>query len=279
MTNPHTVPSIRMNSQTTIPQLGFGVYLLEPSKTQGATEEALELGYRHIDTASIYGNESEVGAAIAASGVNRDELFITSKLWNSDQGTSTTGAAFDRSLDKLGLGYVDLYLIHWPAPALSKVGETWAVLERLFDEGRTRAIGVSNFRPIDLEQLIAKSSIVPAVNQIELHPLFQQRELQEENRKHGILTQAWGPLGQGLYDLSSLTSVSDCATEYGKTPQQVVLRWHVQEQRVVFPKSAHRPRLAENFDIFDFELTPEQIAAISQEDKGQRGGPDPAELN
>jgi len=270
-----TVPTITLNDGTSIPQVGFGVFLVEPDDTQRIVSDALDAGYRHIDTAAIYGNEIGVGRAIETSGIPRDELYITTKLWNSDQGTQSAFDAMDLSLEKLGLDYVDLYLIHWPSPHRDRYLESWLTLEQLRADGKTRSIGVSNFQKAHLDRVIEGSSTVPAVNQIELHPAFAQRELSAYNRARGIHIEAWGPLGQGKYDLFSMPPVAVAAAATGKTPAQVVLRWQVQTGNIIFPKSNNAGRIAKNLDIFDFELDDDQMAAMDSLDAGRRVGANP----
>jgi 2,5-diketo-D-gluconate reductase A len=274
-----TTPTIQLNSGHPIPQLGFGVFLVDPGEAQRIVEDALEVGYRHIDTAAIYGNEEGVGRAIAASGIRREELFITTKLWNDDQGADTAHRAIDTSLKKLGLDYVDLYLIHWPTPKRDRYLESWLALEQIQASGKTRSIGVSNFQPEHLERIITGSDTVPAVNQVELHPAFQQRELRAVHAQHGIHTESWGPLGQGKYDLFGLDAIQSAARAHGVTPAQVVIRWHLQSGIIVFPKSNSRERMRKNFDVFGFELTADEMAAIDALDAGKRVGGHPDEVN
>jgi 2,5-diketo-D-gluconate reductase A len=270
-----SVPMIELNDGHLIPQLGFGVFKVDPDGAERIVSDALEVGYRHIDTAAIYGNEVGVGKAIAASGIPRDELFITTKLWSSDQGTQSAIDAMDLSLEKLGLDHVDLYLIHWPRPDLDRYVESWLTLEKLQAEGKTRSIGVSNFHREHLERVIAAGSVVPAVDQLELHPAFAQRELRAFGAEHGIHIESWGPLGQGKYDLFSEQAIQDAAAAHGATPAQVVIRWHLQNGIIVFPKTNSRSRMEENFDVFGFELTAAELAAIDAIDRGQRVGSDP----
>ncbi|MFF2632891.1 aldo/keto reductase [Microbacterium sp. NPDC058021] len=270
-----TVPTLTLNDGHTIPQLGFGVFKVDPAETERIVTDALEVGYRHIDTAAVYGNEEGVGRAIAASGISRDELFVTTKLWNADQGTQSAYDALATSLDKLGLDRVDLYLIHWPRPDLDRYAESWRALEQLRDRGLTRSIGVSNFHRSHLERILAESDTVPAVDQIELHPAFAQRELRAFTEPLGIRTEAWGPLGQGKYDLFGEQAIAGAAAAHGVTPAQVVIRWHLQQDIIVFPKSNSRARMAENFDVFGFELSAAEMAAIDGLDRGQRVGADP----
>jgi 2,5-diketo-D-gluconate reductase A len=269
------VPTIQLNDGHQIPQLGFGVFKVDPAGTERIVSDALEVGYRHIDTAAIYGNEKGVGAAIEKSGIDRDELFITTKLWNSDQGAQSAIDAMELSLEKLGLEHVDLYLIHWPRPDLDLYLESWLALEQLQADGKTTSIGVSNFHREHLDKILAGGSVVPAVDQLELHPAFAQRELRAYGAEHGIHIEAWGPLGQGKYDLFGEKAVQDAAAAHGATPAQVVIRWHLQNGIIVFPKSNSRERMAENFDVFGFELSPDELAAIDAIDRGQRVGSDP----
>jgi len=273
-----TIPTITLNDGKTIPQLGFGVFLVDPPETERIVTDALEVGYRHIDTAAIYGNEEGVGRAIAKSGIPRDELFITTKLWNAEQGKESAAKAIDESLDKLGLDHVDLYLIHWPVPKRDRYVEAWIALENIRSSGKATSIGVSNFLVPHLQRLLDETATVPAVNQIELHPYHQQPEVTAFGREHGIATEAWGPLGQGKYPLLELPEITGPAEAHGKTPAQVVLRWHIQQQQIVFPKSNSKQRIAENFDIFDFELTPAEQAAITGLERGGRVGGDPMEV-
>jgi len=270
-----TVPTITLNDGNTIPQLGFGVFKVDPEGTERIVSDALEVGYRHIDTAAIYGNEVGVGRAIEKSGIPRDELFITTKLWNSDQGTQSAFDAIDLSLDKLGLERVNLYLIHWPRPDLDKYLETWLALEQIKADGKADSIGVSNFHIEHLEKVIAGSSTVPAVDQIELHPGLAQLPIRTFARGKGIHIESWGPLGQGKYDLFGLEPVARAASAHGVTPAQVVIRWHLQNGLIVFPKSNSRERMAENFDVFGFELTDAEVTAIDALDAGMRMGADP----
>ena len=272
-----SVPTVTLNSGVTMPQLGFGVFQVPEAETTAAVTAALEAGYRSIDTATIYGNERAVGAAIAASGIPRDDLFVTTKLWNVDQGYDTALRAFDASLAKLGLDTLDLYLIHWPTPARGLYVETWRAFEKLLADGRVRAIGVSNFQPGHLERLLAESDIVPAVNQVELHPGLVQRQVREFDAAHGIATEAWSPLAKGtLLKEDTLTAI---AARHGKTPAQVVLRWHIQIGNIVIPKSVTPERIRQNIDVFDFELSKQDVDAITALDRGLRTGPDPDVVN
>ncbi|MFJ9844107.1 aldo/keto reductase [Kitasatospora sp. NPDC101155] len=270
------VPTVKLNNGVEIPQLGLGVYQIPDDETATVTL-ALQAGYRSIDTAAAYGNETGVGRALAASGLDRDDLFITTKLWNPDQGYDTTLRAFDASLAKLGLDHVDLYLIHWPAPARDLYLDSWRAIERLTAEGRIRAAGVSNFQPAHLERLLDHSELVPAVNQIELHPGLQQAELRAFHAEHGIATEAWSPLAQGaVLDDPAITAI---ATRTGKSAAQVVLRWHLQLGNIVIPKSATPARIRENLDVLDFQLTDADMAAIAATDRDLRTGPHPDQFN
>ena len=271
--------SLTLNNGDVIPQLGVGVFKVDDDVCEQVVLDALEVGYRHIDTAMIYRNEGAVGRAIAKSGIPRDELFVTTKLWNSDQGSETAAQALQTSLDLLGLDQVDLYLIHWPAPLRDQFVETWLVLEDLHRAGLTKAIGVSNFQKEHLERVLEAGSIVPAINQVELHPAFQQRELRAFQEPLGILTEAWGPLGQAKYELAELPGLADIAKAHGKSIAQVVLRWHLQEGIIIFPKSSQKARLKENLDVFDFELTSDDMAAIKAMDADRRVGTHPDDGN
>jgi len=263
-----TVPFVPLNSGARIPQLGFGVYKVPADDRERVVSTALELGYRHIDTAKVYRNEAGVGAAIAASGIPRDELFVTTKLWNSDHGRDAARPAIELSLEKLGLDRVDLYLIHWPVPSKRMFVETWHALEEIQALGLATSIGVSNFLPHHLQPLLDAATVVPAVNQIELHPYYQERDAVAFNGDHGIVTEAWAPLGQGaLVDEAGVTAIAE---SYGKSLAQVILRWHIQRGTIVIPKSVHRERMAENIDIFDFELTEAEVRIIDALERGGR---------
>lgn len=268
-------PTITLNDGATIPQLGFGVFLVDPAETERIVSDALEVGYRHIDAAAVYGNEAGVGRAIAASGIPRHELYVTTKLWNKDQGTQSAFDAIEASLEKLGLESVDLYLIHWPRPDLDRYVETWLAMEQIQTRGQATSIGVSNFHVPHLERVLAEGTVVPAVDQIELHPAFAQRTIREFAASKGISVESWGPLGQGKYDLFGMPPVADAAAAHDVSPAQVVIRWHLQNGLIVFPKSNSRERMAENFDVFGFELTAEELAAINGLDQGMRVGADP----
>lgn len=269
------VPSITLNNGVSMPQLGFGVWQVPDDEAARAVGSALEAGYRSIDTAAVYENEKGTGEAVAASGIPRDELFVTTKLWNSEQGYDSTLRAFDASLARLGLDYVDLYLIHWPLPARDAYVDTYKAFETLLADGRARAIGVSNFLPEHLERLLGETSVVPAVNQIELHPQLQQAESRAVHAKHGIATEAWSPLGQGR-GLLEVPAIAAIARKHGKTPAQIVLRWHIQLGNVVIPKSVTPSRIKENIDVFGFELDADDLGALAALDEGRRLGPDPA---
>ena len=270
--------TITLNNGVVMPQLGFGVFQVPDAETTAAVSTALTAGYRSIDTAAAYRNEKGVGIALAESDIKREELFITTKLWNSDQGYDETLRAFDRSVGALGLDAVDLYLIHWPAPANDKYLDTWRAFERIQADGRARAIGVSNFQPEHLRRLIDNSDVVPAVNQIELHPFLVQEELRAFDAEHGIATEAWSPLAKGGELLGNPT-VTAIADRLARTPAQVVLRWHLQLGNVVIPKSVTPSRIAENLNVFDFELTTDDVAALTALDKGLRTGPHPDTFN
>lgn len=271
------IPQLKLNDGVEIPQLGFGVFQVPPPETAEAVALAFEAGYRHIDTAAAYRNEEGVGKAIAAAGIPRDDLFITTKLWNAEQGYDTTLRAFDVSAQKLGLDVVDLYLIHWPTPAHDRYVPTWRAFERLLADGRVRSIGVSNFQPAHLRRLFDETDVVPSVNQVELHPHLQQAELRAFHAEHGIATEAWSPLAQGaVLDAPVITAIADA---HDKTPAQVVLRWHLQLGNVVIPKSVTPARIAENFDVFGFELSDAELASIATLDRAERTGPDPDTLN
>ncbi|MET8557202.1 aldo/keto reductase [Streptomyces sp. NPDC004959] len=270
-------PTVTLNNGVVMPQLGFGVFQVPDEETTAAVASALEAGYRSVDTAAVYGNERGVGRALASSGVPREDLFVTTKLWNDDQGYDATLRAFDASLAKLGLEYTDLYLIHWPTPARDRYVDTYRALEKLLADGRTRAIGVSNFQPAHLERLVAETGVVPALNQVELHPGLQQRELRATHARFGIATEAWSPLAQGaLLEEDVLTGL---AARHGRSPAQIVLRWHLQSGNIVIPKSVTPARIRENLDIFGFTLSDDDMAAVDALDRGLRTGPHPDELN
>jgi diketogulonate reductase-like aldo/keto reductase len=271
------VPNVPLPDGVAIPQLGFGVFQVPPEDTAEVTLRALRSGYRHIDTAAAYGNEAGVGQALRASGLDREEVFVTTKCWNDDQGYEEAKRALRASLDRLELDAVDLYLIHWPAPARDRYVDTWRAFIELKDAGLTRAIGVSNFQPAHLARIVDETSVTPAVNQIELHPRLQQPGLRREHADRGIVTEAWSPLAQGAV-LSDAVIVR-IAEAHGRTPAQVVLRWHLQLGNVIFPKSVTPERIAENFALFDFALGDDEMAAIAELDAGERIGPDPDRLS
>lgn len=274
MTN---VPAIELNDGNSIPQLGFGVFQIPPGDTAAAVKQALDIGYRHIDTAEMYGNEKGVGQGIRDAGLDRGQVFVTSKLNNGFHKPDDARRAFDRTLEALGSDYVDLFLIHWPLPTLydGDFVSTWKVLEEFAKDGRARSIGVSNFQPAHLDRLADETGTVPAVNQIEVHPYFGNEQVRAYGREHGIATEAWSPIAQGkVLDDPVITRIADAA---GKSPAQVVLRWHVQRGDIVFPKSVTPERIRSNFELFDFELDDSDMDAISGLDRGESGrtGPDP----
>jgi len=270
------VPTIRLNNGVDIPQFGFGVFQVPPDETAETVRAAFDAGYRHIDTAQMYGNEEGVGRALAESGLPRDEVFLTTKLTNDGHGHDAAVRRLDESLQKLGTDHVDLYLIHWPRPGDDRYVDTWRGFEKALSEGKARSIGVSNFTVEHLQRLAKETGTVPAVNQVELHPRFGQADLRGYHAEHGIATEAWSPIGQGkgLLDDPVLTGL---AQKYDRSPAQVVLRWHVQLGNIVFPKSMHAERMRENIDVFDFELAGDDMQEISALDRGAGGrmGPDP----
>lgn len=276
---------LSLNNGITLPALGLGVFQSPPEETTAAVQTALEVGYRHIDTAAAYGNEREVGEGIRRSGLDRSDVFIETKVWVSDYGYDEALHAWDKAAGKLGVEQLDLFILHQPAPdRFEKTIAAYKALETLLKDGRVRAIGVSNFLPHHLERLLAETDVVPAVNQIELHPYFTQRDVQAADAEHGILTQAWSPIGgitfypgwgENRRNVMRDPAIAAVAQAHGKTPAQVMLRWHLQQGRSAIPKSTNPARIAENFDVFDFELAPEQMAAIDALDTGTRSGPDP----
>jgi 2,5-diketo-D-gluconate reductase A len=276
-----TAGAVKLNDGNTIPCIGLGVWQTPREATEEAVTAALQAGYRHIDTAAAYGNEHQVGRAVGKSRIPREEIFLVTKLANADQGYDSTMAAFERSAERLGLngegGYLDLYLIHWPVPAIGEFVDTFRAFAALRDLGRIRSIGVSNFEPEHLSTLIDATGIVPVINQIELHPLLTQRELRDVHAKLGIATEAWSPLGRGrLLDHPAITRIAEA---HAKTTAQVIIRWHLQLGNIVIPKSVNPSRIASNFDVFDFELSDDDIASISSLDNGTRLGPDPRTFN
>jgi 2,5-diketo-D-gluconate reductase A len=273
-----TIPTLTLNNGVTMPQLGFGVFQVPDEETAAAVGEALRAGYRSIDTAKVYGNEEGVARAIRESGIPREELFVTTKLWNDDHGYDAALRAFDASRDRLGLDHVDLYLIHWPAPKRDGYVETWRALEKLLADGVVRAIGVSNFHPAHLRRIVDETGTVPAVNQIELHPYLQQGELRQLHRDLGIATEAWSPLAKGG-DLLGEQAVVELAKKHDRTPAQVVIRWHLQLGNVVIPKSVTPSRIRENLSVFDFRLDAEDLARLSTLERGLRTGPNPDTFN
>ncbi|PWL17477.1 2,5-diketo-D-gluconic acid reductase [Falsochrobactrum shanghaiense] len=269
-----SVPAVKLNDGNRIPQLGYGVWRIDNDDTAAAVGEALKIGYRHIDTAAIYGNEEAVGKAIRESGIARGDIFLTTKLWNSEQGYDSTLKAFDASLEKLGTDYVDLYLIHWPMPSKDLFMETWRAFAQIKESGRAKSIGLSNFRTADLERILKESDVAPVINQIELHPQFQQDELRLFHGKHNIATEAWSPLGQGqILENETLKAI---ARAHGKSVAQVILRWHIETGNIVIPKSVTPARIRENFEIFDFQLNGTDHDAITELDRADgRIGRDP----
>jgi 2,5-diketo-D-gluconate reductase A len=269
----NAVPTVKLNNGVEIPQLGFGVFQVPPADTVEAVTTALRIGYRHIDTAEMYGNEKQVGEAIARSALDRSEVFVTSKLNNGAHDFDAALTAFDSTLTALGSDTIDLFLIHWPLPTVSDFAETWKAMERIYRDGRAKAIGVSNFQADHLRRLEIESEVTPAVNQIELHPYFTQEKLRAFNNGNAIATEAWSPIAQGAVLKDPL--VNELAASYGRTPAQIVLRWHIQLGNIVFPKSVTPERIAENFDLFGFELAAQDMERISSLDKDERQGPDP----
>jgi 2,5-diketo-D-gluconate reductase A len=271
------VPNVVLNNGIEIPQLGFGVWRVPSDQTRKVVATALEAGYRHIDTAKLYGNEDGVGAAVRESGLDRDEVFVTSKVWNDDQGYDETLRAFDTTMAELGFDVLDLYLIHWPMPSQGLAAETWRAMERLYHDGRIRAIGVSNFHPHHLEALMRTAEVTPAVNQVELHPYLQQRDVRTANDRLEIATEAWSPIAKGG-ELLSDPVVTGIAQKHGRTPAQVVLRWHLQHGTIVIPKSVTPSRIEENLDVLGFELDIEDVAALNDLDRADRIGAHPDEM-
>jgi len=271
-----TVPSVALSDGARIPQLGLGVYKVADDEARAVVATALELGYRHVDTASFYGNEVGVGQAIRASDVPRDDVFITTKVWNTEQGFDETLRAFDASLDRLGTDHVDLYLIHWPAPTQDKYVDTWRALERIAEEGRARSIGVSNFQVHHLERLLGETNVVPVIDQVEAHPWLQQHELREFCAAWGIAVEAWSPLARGRVLDDAV--IGRIAAKHGVEPAQAVIRWHLQQGLVVIPKTVNALRLRSNLDVFGFELDDDDLAAIAALDSGERSGSHPDQV-
>ncbi|MYT73575.1 MULTISPECIES: aldo/keto reductase [unclassified Streptomyces] len=268
-----SVPTITLNNAVQIPQLGFGTFQIPPEETRETTLAALEAGYRHIDTAQMYGNEKEVGQAVRDSGLDRADVFVTSKLNNDAHDPDDALRAFDGTMEKLGLDHLDLFLIHWPLPDKGDFTQTWKALEEIYRSGRAKAIGVSNFQPHHLRRLLENSEVVPAVNQIEVHPYLTQDDARAFGAEHDIATEAWSPIAQGkVLDDPTIGRIAD---RVGKTPAQVTLRWHIQRGDIVFPKSSTPKRIKENFDLFDFELTEGDLGEISALNRDERTGPDP----
>jgi 2,5-diketo-D-gluconate reductase A len=273
-----SVPNIRLNNGVEIPQLGFGVFLVEPDECVEAVTNALEVGYRHIDTAEMYGNEKEVGEAIRRSGLDRSEVFVTSKLNNNKHAPDDALKAFDQTLEDLGFDFLDLFLVHWPLPDIDvDYVDTWKAMEQIYASGRCRAIGVSNFHQQHLQRLFDATDTVPAINQIEISPYLTQDPLRVFNKEHQIEVEAWSPIARGK--VNDDPAIKQVAESVGRTPAQVTLRWHVQRGDIVFPKSVKRERMEENFAIFDFELDESAMAALSGLDRGERTGPNPDDFN
>jgi 2,5-diketo-D-gluconate reductase A len=277
MTGMAAIPVVVLNNGVEIPQLGFGTYQIAPREARDATLAALEVGYRHIDTAEMYANERQVGQAVRDSGLGRDEVFLTSKLNNGFHAYDDALKAFDRTLDEIGFDRLDLFLIHWPLPKVGDFVETWTAMEEIYRSGRVRAVGVSNFGAHHLQRILDETATVPVVNQIEVHPYLTQDDLRAFGAAHGIATEAWAPIARG--SVSDDATIGAVAERHGRTPAQVTLRWHLQRGDIVFPKSVHRSRMEENFAVFDFELTDDEMAAISGCNRDERTGPDPDTFN
>jgi 2,5-diketo-D-gluconate reductase A len=272
-----TVPTITLTNGRTIPQLGFGVFQVPPEDTAEVTAQALEVGYRHIDTAEMYGNEEGVGQAIKASGIPREELFVTSKLNNGFHRPDDARKAFAETLDKLGLEQIDLFLIHWPLPTRydGDYVSTWQTMLEFVEDGRAASVGVSNFQPAHLDRIVEETGVAPVINQVEVHPFFANEDVREANARHGVKTEGWAPIAKGK--VNDDATIKAIAEQVGRTPAQVALRWAIQRGDIVFPKSVKRERMEENFDLFDFELTDDQVKEISSLDRGEDGrtGPHP----
>ena len=274
--SPEMNPSIQLNNGDWMPQLGLGVYKVEQDIAVDLVRMALDAGYRRIDTAALYDNEAEIGAGIRRSGFAREELFVTTKIWNDRQGYDNALEAIDESLQRLNIDYIDMLLIHWPCPKQNLFVETWQAFEKALEGGKIRGIGVSNFNPHHLDELLSKTNIVPALNQVELHPALQQADVRRYNSEHGIATEAWSPLGRGRFgDNPVLTEI---ASRHGKSVAQVIIRWHIELGNLVIPKTSNPERLKENIDVFDFTLSPEDMAAIATLNNGERVGPNPDDL-
>ena len=274
------VPKVTLNDGKTIPQIGLGVWQAEDGEeTKQAVIAALQAGYRHIDTAAVYQNEESVGAGIRESGVPREEIFVTTKLWNSDQGTDKVRPALEASLSRLGLDYVDLYLIHWPTPKRDLIVETWKEFEKLEEEGLIKSIGVSNFRVEDLQRLKSEGLTTPVLNQIELHPKLLQAELREYGKAHDIAIESWSPIGGSRGTLLEDNTIASIAAAHEKSVAQIIIRWHIQHGLIVIPKSVKQQRIEENFDVFDFELSDAEMKQLDDLGDGERVGPDPATMN
>lgn len=273
-----SIPQLSFHDGGTIPQVGFGVFMIPEEETFDAVTSALEVGYRHLDTAKIYGNEMAVGRAIKESEVAREDIFLTTKCWNADQGRDSALAAFDASMERLDVDYLDLYLVHWPMPKRDLYVDTWRAFEKIYADGRVRHIGVSNFKVPHLQRLMDETDTLPVINQIELHPWLQQAELRAFHTEHDILTEAWSPIAQGGDYLENSTIV-EIAKRHDVSPAQVILRWHLDLGNVIIPKSVNPDRMASNMDLFGFELDEDDHATIAKLDEGTRVGPDPEELN
>lgn len=274
--SPEQNPNILLNNGQLMPQLGLGVYKVNQDIAVQLVRTAIDTGYRRIDTAALYDNEAEVGAAVRQSGLAREELFVTTKIWNDRQGYSNTLEAIDESLTRLNIDYLDMLLIHWPCPQKNLFVETWDAFQKAQESGKIRGIGVSNFKPAHLDKLVASSEVIPAINQVELHPWLQQAEVRAHDDKLGIKTEAWSPLARGRFEADALNQI---ATKHGKSLTQVVIRWHIEIGNLVIPKSSNPDRIAENIDVFDFQLDADDLRAIAALDGGGRVGPDPDDMN
>lgn len=276
-----TIPALSLHDGTTIPQFGFGTYLVAPEEAEAVVGQALDLGYRHLDTAQMYGNEEGVGAAIAASGIAREELYVTTKLNNNNHRPEDVRRSFEESLDRLGLDRLDLFLIHWPLPTRydGDFVSTWQAMAELLEGGRLTSVGVSNFQPEHLDRIVAETGIVPVVNQVEVHPFFDNDAVRSTNHRHGVLTEAWSPIAQGT--VTQDATLLEIGVAHRKNPVQVSLRWHLQRGDIVFPKSTDPDRMRANMDLFDFELSPAEMARITGLDRGEAGrmGPNPSEFD